>query len=520
MKRAVVWTLAALSPVVFLVSCGGGSGSAASTDAQKTAIDTGSASGYLSVLMGSGDSNKVSGETTVYAYDDQTLTPVVTAQATGPDESSRAIVSEAWSATDFKLEGSASLVYLDHGLIKRISLKKSDSHVPVQVSNIADACSLRDYSGGGADGLNILLHVGRSGKNGDCSGGVTSTAYVRSNAAASEAPLAFPAGTDVITAFDDVNGNALGYLAVTGGLVKIFSPDLTVSNVVAGSSGVTSLSDQAGLLNQNTEFATSGKSIYRITLGDNFTGVMTAVHTAATSSASSPNFEISSDASNLYYCDGGTVYSVGKTGSESAMGTVPGACNNVRPGPSGLLVSTDNTADSLWFLPYAGAKAVSLGVHAGQVVILGGTTSNAYYAVASTGLGVLKSVGLDGSGETVISARNGVSGYGHAIPVFKNWLQARPTLSGLIYFDLPSGVTADGQSDLYQIDVATNNKVKLGTFNLSQSFVSAYDYLFDGKLWAFTAYGRNSGSSQTTTDLWFVKQGQTDSLRRASSFLK
>lgn len=519
MKRAIIWALAALSPAVLLVSCGGGGGSTSSADAQQSAIDSDSSSGYLSVLIGSGDSDKVIGETTIYAYDDQTLSPVVTVQATGPSETSRVIVSEAWSPTDYKLEGSASLVYLDHGRIKRISLKKSDAHLPVQVSNIADACSLNNYSGGGADGVNILLSVGRSGKDGDCSGGVTSTAYVRSSAGEADAPLAFPAGTEVITAFDDLSGNALGYLTVTGGLVKIFSPDLATSNVVAGSSGVTSLSDQAGLVNQNTEFATSGNTIYRITLGDHFTGEMTAVH-AATSTGTSDNFEISSDASNLYYCDGGKVYSVGKTGTESPMGTVVGSCSNLRPGPSGLLVSTDNSADSLWFLPYGGSNAVSLGAHAGQTVILGSTASRAYYSVVSDGLGVLKSVGLDGTGETMISARNGVTGFGHAIPVFKNWLQARPTLSGLIYFDLPDGITTDGQGDLYQLDVATNNKFKLGTFNLSQLSMSVYDFLFDGKVWAFTADGHNDGSVGATTDLWLVTQDQAGSLRRASSFLK
>lgn len=523
MNRAIVWVLVVLSPIALLVSCGGsGSGSPAITEGQKTSVELvpTSAAGYLSVLVGSGESNKTIGETTVYAYDDQGLIPTVTVQATGPTESSRVIVSDAWSASDFTLEGRASLVYIDHGKIKRMSLKKSDSHVPEQVSDVTDACSLNDYSGGGADGSNILISVGRSGKADDCSGGVKSTAYVRSNAGATDAPLAFPSGTDVITAFDDLDGRALGYLAVTAGVVKIYSPDLAVSNVVAGSSGVTSLSGQAGLVNQNTEFAISGRTIYRITLGDNFTGVMTAVHTATSANSSSYNLEISSDTSSLYYCDGATVYSVGKTGSESVMGTVSGTCNNLRPGPSGLLVSTDNSADSLWFLPYGGTASVSLGEHAGQVVILGATNSNAYYSVSSGALGVLKRVGLDGTGETVISDRNGVSGYGHAVPVFKNWRQARPALSGLIYFDLPSTATADGKSDLYQVDVATNTKIKLGTFDLSQPSMAVQDIVFDGKVWAFTTYGLNIGSYQITTDLWFVTQDQAGSLRRASSFLK
>ena len=497
----------------------GGTGTNTGTGTGSSSTASAGPSDYLTVMIGQGNANQVANEITVYAFDDATpTTPVLTVQSTDISPG-RPILVSAWSFNGENVSnlGSTMLVYVDHGVVKTIDLKKTASHTAVRVSNINDACYVSDYHGGGVQGRDVLVTVGRSGVAGNCSGGVKSFSYVRTSQAATEAPLPFPSGTTVITSMDDAtNGKVNGYLALVGNALMIYSPDFSQSTPVTGLNyGV----EMGEVIDGKTAFLYSGHNIYRVTQTGPAQASATLIHQST--AATGPNYSHwTMDLNNVYFCDGSDVFRAGATGDKVKMGSVQGNCEYSMPGPSGLVVSTDDEANSLWMLPYDGAP-VSLGSHSGTPGVIGQTQSRVYYATMSTtSPSILKSVKVDGTDEKVITSRNGTSGNVHAVPVYKNMNLGRAALSSILYMDSPASVSTDGQSDFYQLNTADDSSIKLGTFNLSQLWLNTFGDLYDNQPWGFTGETVDSVTHSYTTDLYFVMPGKAGSMVRATNFVR
>ena len=276
------------------------------------------------------------------------------------------------------LLGDAALHYIEGGVIKKVSLKKSAAQTPQQLSTLTNAC--RFFSDEQIDllGEDVWLGVITPGADNNCSTNADNARfYVRSTMTASSAALAWSNSVDIVDSLLESDGTTSGFLVnEAGSTLALYNASLQRVASVANGTGVTTIVDlMTDLTVPRTSYFVVNDRLRRLTWTATTASMSTDLYVfldpAATRSGGS-------DITASYFTDGNRVYRIDATATAAtplaiinatADGTVPISLTT-----SAIVISANTSASRATIIsqPRNGAAAVDL---TGQTAAAG---QNAY----------------------------------------------------------------------------------------------------------------------------------------------